>query len=123
MLDGKTLARIGAIAFVALAIVAAVIDMSRPDDDQDDVAMPGPAVIGRDPLDAELARCGGLGEAGPRDPSCLKAWAENRRRFLGQSTSGAPSAPASFPAPAPLSSSALFDAPASVPAPAVNGGR
>jgi len=88
VLDGKTLARIGAIAFVAFAIVAAVIDINRPDDRQGDVAMPGPAVIGRDPLDAELARCSGLGEAGPRDPSCLKAWAENRRRFLGQDREG-----------------------------------
>ena len=83
-MDGKTLARIGAIVFVAFAIVAAVIDMNRPDDRQADFTMPGPATIARDPLDAELARCSGLGEAGPRDPSCLKAWAENRRRFVGQ---------------------------------------
>ncbi len=109
-MDGKTLARIGAIVFVAFAIVAAVIDMNRPDDSPADFTMPGPAVIGRDPLDAELARCSALGEAGPRDPSCLKAWAENRRRFLGQ--------PAAATAP-----SAPIDAPASVPAPAMSGAR
>ena len=109
-MDGKTLARIGAIVFVALAIVAAVIDMNRPDDRQADFTMPGPAIIARDPLDAELARCSGLGEAGPRDPSCLKAWAENRRRFLGQPAAAiAPSAPG--------------DTPASVPAPAMSGAR
>jgi type IV secretion system protein TrbL len=34
--------------------------------------------VTNDPLDAELARCSGMGEAGPRDPSCLRAWAENR---------------------------------------------
>ncbi|MDG4575814.1 MAG: putative entry exclusion protein TrbK-alt [Defluviicoccus sp.] len=107
-MDGKTLARIGAIVFVAFAIVAAVIDMNRPDDSPADFTMPGPAVIGRDPLDAELARCSGLGEAGPRDPSCLKAWAENRRRFLGQPAT-APSAPSYTPA--------------SVPAPAMSGAR
>lgn len=109
-MDGKTLARIGAIVFVAFAIVAAVIDMNRPDDSPADFTTSGPAVIGRDPLDAELARCSGLGEAGPRDPSCMKAWAENRRRFLGQ--------PAAAIAP-----SAASDASASVPAPAVSGGR
>ena len=122
-MDGKTLARIGAIMFVAFAIVAAVIDMERPDDRPADFAMPGPAVIGRDPLDAELGRCSALGEAGPRDPSCLKAWAENRRRFLGQPTAIAPSSPTSVPAPAAMSSSAPIGAPANIPAPAVNGGR
>ena len=99
-MDGKTLARIGAIIFVAFACLTAVIDMNRPDDGQADFAMPRPAVIGRDPLDAELARCSGLGEAGPRDPSCLKAWAENRRRFLGQPAAFAPAAATSAPAPA-----------------------
>ena len=109
-MDGKTLARIGAIVFVAFAIVAAVIDMNRPDDHQADFTVPGPAVIGRDPLDAELARCSGLGEAGPRDPSCLKAWAENRHRFLGQSAAAiAPTGPS--------------DTPASVHAPAMSGAR
>lgn len=86
-MDGKTLARIGAIAFVTLAIVATAIDMRRPDDLQDSVATQGPAVIERDPLNAELARCSALDEAGPRDPSCLKAWDRNRHRFLGQTVS------------------------------------
>ena len=35
-----------------------------------------------DPLRDELIRCQVLGEAGPRDPACLRAWAENRNRFL-----------------------------------------
>ena len=109
-MDGKTLARIGAIDFVALAIVAAVIDMNHPDNPQIGPAMPGRLIIDRDPLDAELARCSGLGEAGPRDPSCLKAWAENRRRFLGQ-----PAASAQSPTPS--------DTPAHAPAPTMNGDR
>ena len=121
-MDGKTLARIGAIVFVAFAIVATAIDLSRPDDRQGEFAMPGPAVIGHDPLDADLARCSALGEAGPRDPSCLKAWAENRRRFLGEPSATAPTASASqqsgvMAPPSPVG------APASIPAPAVNGGR
>ncbi|MBB5374017.1 putative entry exclusion protein TrbK-alt [Acidocella aromatica] len=109
-MDGKTLARIGAIVFVVLAIVAAVIDVNRPDNPQVGLAMPRRPVIERDPLDAELARCSGLGEAGPRDPSCLKVWAENRRRFLGQ-----PAASTQSPTPG--------DTPASALAPTVNGDR
>ena len=36
-----------------------------------------------DPLQAELLRCNGLGEAALNDPACRAAWAENRRRFFG----------------------------------------
>jgi len=83
-MDGKTLARIGAIIFVAFAITATVIEMNRPAERADDpVAQVRPAPA-RDPLRVELARCGAMGEVGGRDPSCLHAWAENRRRFLGQ---------------------------------------
>ncbi len=39
-------------------------------------------IVATDPLQAEFARCQGLGEAGAHDPACLAAWAENRRRFL-----------------------------------------
>ncbi|WP_062785560.1 putative entry exclusion protein TrbK-alt [Novosphingobium capsulatum] len=89
-MDGKTLARIGAIIFVALAITATAIEMNRPTEQPDDpvtLAQPAPA---RDPLRVELARCGAMGEAGGRDPSCLHAWAENRRRFLGQPAPASP---------------------------------
>ena len=90
-MDGKTLARIGAIIFVALAITATAIEMNRPADRPDDPApLARPAIV-RDPLRAELARCGGLGEAGGRDPACLRVWAETRDRFLGRTP--APSSP------------------------------
>ena len=89
-MDGKTLARIGAIAFVALAIVATAIETTRHDDPVDDAATIARPVVERDPLAVELVRCGEIGEAGGRDPSCLRAWAENRRRFLGQPASTAP---------------------------------
>ena len=42
------------------------------------------ADIAADPLRAELIRCQRLGEAGPRDPACLSAWAESRERFLAR---------------------------------------
>lgn len=87
-MDSKTLARIGAIVFVAVAITATVIELSRKEE-RPEAAMPRPAQAGAaDPLRDELLRCQSLGEAGPRDPACLRAWAESRRRFLTPSTTG-----------------------------------
>ena len=83
-MDNKFLARLGAFSFVGMAIAATTIEIDRPSGLQEDRAAPTPPIRTRDPLHAELARCSQIGEAGPRDPSCLKAWAENRRRFLLQ---------------------------------------
>ena len=88
-MDPKTLARIGAIAFVAIAITATVIELSRKEERQESAPSRPPAQAGAtDPLREELFRCQSLGEAGPRDPACLRAWAESRRRFLTPSTTG-----------------------------------
>ena len=96
-MDGKTLARIGAVVFVAIAVTATAIEMTRRDDRRNSPATQTRSVTERDPLDAELARCSGMGEAGTRDPSCLKIWAENRRRFLGEpAPTPAPTAPATL---------------------------
>jgi len=85
--DSKTLARIGAIAFVAVAITATVIELSRKEERPEAAPPRPPAQAGAtDPLREELFRCQSLGEAGPRDPACLRAWAESRRRFLTPST-------------------------------------
>lgn len=82
-MDTKLLARIGAIAFVAIAITLAVIELARDRDAPQPVKAAAnteaPAV---DPLLVELRRCQGLGQAGASDRDCLRAWAENRRRFL-----------------------------------------
>ena len=99
-MDGKTLARLGAVVFVAIAVTATAIEMTRKDERQNSPTAQTRTVTERDPLGAELARCSAMGEAGSRDPSCLRAWAENRKRFLGQS------APA--PAPAPAEPATLF---------------
>jgi conjugative transfer region protein TrbK len=81
-MDGKTLARIAAVAFVAIAITATIIDTTRknpaPVDTDTTIAVP-PA---GEPLHDELIRCQLLGEAGAHDAACLRVWAENRRRFL-----------------------------------------
>ncbi|AUC97562.1 hypothetical protein CWS35_27425 [Bradyrhizobium sp. SK17] len=94
-MDGKTLARIGAIVFVAVAITATAIEMNRKDVRPEAFATQGRSVVSQDPLAAELLRCSEIGESGTRDPGCLRAWAENRRRFLGQSAPAVSSAPAS----------------------------
>ena len=99
-MDGKTLARIGAIVFVAVAITATAIEMSRKDDQPEALAGPSRPVASQDPLAAELLRCSEIGEAGTRDPNCLKAWAENRRRFLGR--------PAPVSSTSPVAPTTLF---------------
>lgn len=83
-MEAKTLARIGAVVFVAIAMTAAVIDGARKPDAP--AAFAGAPVIAasENPLSRELGRCSALGEAGERDPGCLAAWAKNRRRFLGE---------------------------------------
>jgi conjugative transfer region protein TrbK len=83
-MDSKTFARIGAIALAAVAITAGVIDGTRKPDAPEVMAATPLITASDDPLGAELARCSGLGEAGERDTGCLAAWAQNRRRFLGE---------------------------------------
>ncbi len=96
-MDGKTLARLGAVVFVAIAVTATAIEMTRKADRQNNPTTQARSITERDPLDAELARCSGMGEAGPRDPSCLRAWAESRQRFLGKpAPAAAPSGPATL---------------------------
>lgn len=89
-MEGKVLARIGAIVFVAIAITVTVIEMTRED-------IPAPVSTApslqppADPLRATLRRCQQLGEAAASDADCLAAWADSRDRFLGRTP--APAAP------------------------------
>ncbi|MFA5965238.1 MAG: putative entry exclusion protein TrbK-alt [Sphingomonas sp.] len=39
-------------------------------------------LVTTDPLFGELRRCQLLGQAAAADTGCLRAWAENRRRFM-----------------------------------------
>lgn len=99
-MDGKMLARLGAIIFIAVAITATAIEMTR----QDDKPASGPVrpldSSGIDPLRDELRRCQRLGEPASRDAECLRVWGENRDRFLRPGNAPA----ARPPAPAPSSS-------------------
>jgi len=81
-MDVKMLVRLGAIVFVAMAVTATAIGMTRKQEAPIYQTFAPGSADGIDPLGAEIIRCAGIGEAGPRDLACLRAWAENRRRFL-----------------------------------------
>ena len=91
-MDGKMLARLGAVVFIAIAVTATAIDMAR----KDEPSAPPPASALQpppDPLRQSLRRCQQLGEVAASDADCLAAWAESRDRFLGRTP--APAAPQS----------------------------
>lgn len=100
-MDGKFLARIGAGVFVALAITATAIEMTRDKTPATRSDVPQPVAQAEDPLRAELIRCQQLGEGGPRDATCLRAWAENRRRFLAPGARPSDRIPSAAPPQAP----------------------
>lgn len=87
-MSGKTLIRIGAIIFVAVAITATVIELTRePQAPVATISTPAPTgSAGTDPVRRELRRCQRLGEAATSDADCLTAWSRNRNRFLGGET-------------------------------------
>jgi len=78
----KWYARAGAGVFLAIVATVSVIEMRAPTAAVDQPARENLAVAGDDALGAQLGRCQAIGEAGARDAVCLRAWAENRRRFL-----------------------------------------
>ncbi len=80
-MDGKTLARVGAIIFVSVAITATAIEMTRKEERP--AARPTPVFEeAEDPLSEGQRRCQQMGEAAARDSECLRIWAETRDRFL-----------------------------------------
>ena len=82
-MEGKVLARIAAIVLIAVAITAAIIEMTR-----EDVSAPvpsAPALLpSTDPLREGQRRCQEMGESAANDAECLGIWAETRDRFLGR---------------------------------------
>ena len=108
-MDTKLFARIGAGAFVAVALTMSVLQLreERPE--------PLPEVItvfepDGDPLPGQLRACAAMGELALSSPDCRAAWAEKRRRFLGVESDA--SEPAADPSDVPTS------VPASEPQPA-----
>jgi conjugative transfer region protein TrbK len=117
-MDSKALALVGTMIFVGIATTATVIEFNRADDRTENPITVARPTTTRNPLRAELARCGSIGEAGARNPSCLRAWAENRRRFLGQPEPMTSAAPITSQAPA-----TLFPAPPILPSQDEKGSR
>lgn len=80
-MDFKLFARIGAIAFVALAITMTALQLreERKPDRAEIVTVSDPD---GDPLPEMLRFCSELGELAETTSECRQAWAENRRRFL-----------------------------------------
>jgi conjugative transfer region protein TrbK len=89
-MDSKMLTRLGAIVFVAIAITATAIELTRKEDAT--ASLPVRTLQSEtDPLREGQRRCQQLGEAAASDAECLRVWAETRERFLRPST--APTAP------------------------------
>jgi conjugative transfer region protein TrbK len=82
-MDARMLARLGAIAFVAVAITVTVIELSRKDEPS---ALPSASLHQpyRDPLREGQRRCQQLGLKAAEDSQCLRVWAQTRDRFLGR---------------------------------------
>ncbi|WP_024578135.1 MULTISPECIES: putative entry exclusion protein TrbK-alt [unclassified Afipia] len=79
----SVLLRVGALAFVAAALVVAVMQLRRSEIDA-----PPPMAIAADPLAADLIRCRAITpEQFAIDDTCRRVWAENRRRFFAPSSS------------------------------------
>lgn len=118
-MEVKTIARIGALAFAAVAITMTAIEMRAGHQTSLD---PIPAAVsrpGNDPLLGEMLRCQSMGQAAASDEACLRAWAENRRRFLApggrRETSlpdrvGPPPTPSGVTRPVPESGEAAMPA-------------
>jgi len=92
-MDGKLLARLGAVVFVAVAITATAIEMTRKEEEPPAQASRPSADTPADPLREAQRRCQLLGEAAARDTECLRTWAETRDRFLGVAPVPAPPQP------------------------------
>ena len=104
-MDTKLFARIGAGAFVAVALTMTALDL------REEPRVPPTETItvwepDGDPLPAQLRACSAMGELAVSSPDCRAAWAEKRRRFLGIEAESSPDERASPPqhsavAPAP----------------------
>ncbi|MGX5804858.1 putative entry exclusion protein TrbK-alt [Bradyrhizobium sp. Arg314] len=81
-MDGRTFARLVAIVFVAVAITATALEMTRKEERPDHLPPQTPTALAPNPLSEGLRRCQTLGEAALRDDGCLRLWAEQRDRFL-----------------------------------------
>lgn len=90
-------ARIGAFACIGVALAMGLLAL-REEPKPASPSLTLSTDLPTDPLQAKLRSCQLAGQAAGSDPGCLAAWAENRRRFLGQPRSR-PAEPAADDAP------------------------
>jgi len=72
--------RAAAVGVATVALLAALVHARAP------ARKPSPpmaAMTPATPVRGDLARCQALGAGGAEDATCLRAWAEQRQRFLG----------------------------------------
>ena len=81
-MSGRSAFRLAALGFAALAILVGVMSSRQPSPAPQPLAAAPPAF----PTDAALTRCQALGAAGAQDDACLKAWADQRAKFLRPTT-------------------------------------
>jgi conjugative transfer region protein TrbK len=98
-MDGSTSKKLVALILVGVILAAAAAWMATADQPTSPEHPVTDITGAADPLQAEFARCQGLGEAGAHDPACLAAWAENRRRFLAPDRRPVAPNPAAVPMP------------------------
>jgi conjugative transfer region protein TrbK len=84
-MDGKLLARLGAVVFVTVAIAATVIELTRKGEPSQPASPVRPVEPGADPLREGQRRCQKLGQKAAEDAECRRVWAQTRDRFLGRS--------------------------------------
>lgn len=80
--DTKLFARIGAGAFVAIALAMSLLQLREGPKP----TLPETITVlepDGNPLPAQLRACSAMGELALYSPDCRAAWAEHRRRFLG----------------------------------------
>ena len=91
-MDSKLFARIGAGAFVAIAITLAALELREEPAPPPSAAIAAPDES-EDGAKATLAYCAGLGLEAASVDLCAAAWAAERRRFLGQAERDAADVP------------------------------
>ncbi|TGQ66014.1 MAG: conjugal transfer protein TrbK [Mesorhizobium sp.] len=105
-MDGKSLARVVAVIFVAIAVTATAVEMNRKEEKSVTAVTGMPrAALSLTTLREGLRRCQTLGGAALRDGDCLRLWAEQRDRFLGSKSPFATSASGPVTAPKDATSS------------------
>jgi conjugative transfer region protein TrbK len=80
-MESKTFARIGAIAFVSIAITMTALQLREVPEPTETILVPLDEG-GADPLASELKRCQSLGAGDSEDVTCRQVWAIQRQRFL-----------------------------------------